>query len=470
MIINNFKLFEKLSIGSIERGEYKELLVDGVNEGILNSIVNFFSKALGGSIDKLDKLIRKYKDNEIEYWEEWADARGKFNKADALSKEAKTDPVEKAKYEEQKERLKKLQSQIEIKRKDVLDSLNRQVSHIIKDSTRLKDYYDLKKAKADEEVARDSFDAIKDSSKDEALKALFDKNIQSAVATARKRNEEFKSKYGDIAGGKFFDVDDDNGDLSVSGIKIKDLLTKPLSELQDKFRAMNPNRLDDINKFLEKELKKTKDKRDDDIKNVKNRISDKESLNKEIDDISKKVKSNLENLQDKIDYIDKLMLSSRGTDQKPAHAEKVEKEIKQNPEIVTPDTEKELGVKGIDAAVNKAVVAASEDGAPTVKKVEAEITEQVKKNFAEAKGTVEAAVGEQISDANYSHIKNDLINAYGKLLVYYKGMKQDPPLSSMQFGLIDFAAEIYNYKKKNGTLAKDLSSKELDKLLDKYSK
>ena len=133
MIINNFKLFEKLSIGSIERREYEELLVDGVNEGVLNSIVNFFSRALGGSIDKLDKLIKKYKENEVEYWEEWADARGKFNKADALAKEAKSDPVERAKYEEQKERLKKLQAQIEIKRKDVSNSLNKQVSHIIKD-------------------------------------------------------------------------------------------------------------------------------------------------------------------------------------------------------------------------------------------------------------------------------------------------------------------------------------------------
>ena len=297
---------------------------------------------------------------------------------------------------------------------------------------------------------------------------MFDKNIQTAVAAARKRNEEFKSKYGDLASGKFFDLDNSDSDLTVSGIKIKDLLSKQLSELQEKFKVMNPNRLDDINKFLEKELKKTKDKRDDDIRNAKNRITDKENLNRELDDISKKVKSKLENLQDKIDYIDKLMLSSRGTDQKPA--QNIEVKIKDNPEIVTPDAEKELGSKGVDAAVDKAVTAASKEGTPTVKKVEAVITDQVKNNFAEAKGTIEAAVGEDISDANYTHIKNDLINAYGKLLIYYKGINQDPPLQTMQFGLIDFAAEIYNHKKKNGSLGKDLSSKELDKLLDKYSK
>lgn len=463
MIIDKFQLFERLSIGGIERGEHITILNESnLDEGIFSSITNFFSRMLGGSVAKLDKIITKYKDNEVDYWVEWADIRGKFDEADALSKEAKADPVQKMKYEEQKERIKKLQTQLENKRKDVTDALIRQSTGIIKDSERLKDYWEMKKAVADEDVAKDSYTEVKKSTDDETIHDLFDIEIQNAVKIAKEKNDAFKDKYGDLSGGSFFDqVPTDNDDLTVSGIKIKTLISSPLEELKVKMKSLSNERLDDVLKYFEKELKKIKDQRDDDIKNVRNRTQDKAQASKEADDLARKVRIVIDNIQAKIDYIDQLSLSSKGLKQ----------EIKRNPDIVTDATTKELGVEGTDKAVVNAIAKTAETvKKPDAAKVELVITDQVKKNFTSAKSTVEESIGKQIEDSHYAHIKNDMIVLYGKLVFYYKDLNKDVTSKTLEFGLIDFAAELYKYKEKNNVLTKDLSVKELDELFQKYEK
>ena len=463
MIIDKFQLFERLSIGAIERGEHITILNESnLDEGIFSSITNFFSRMLGGSVAKLDKIITKYKENEVDYWVEWADIRGKFDEADALSKEAKADPVQKMKYEEQKERIKKLQTQLENKRRDVSDALIRQSNGIIKDSERLKDYWEMKKAVADEDVAKDSYTEVKKSTDDEKIHDLFDVEIQNAVKLAKQKNDEFKEKYGDLSGGSFFNqVPAENDDLTVSGIKIKTLISSPLEELKTKLKDVSNERLDDVLKYFEKELKKIKDQRDDDIKNIRNRVQDKAQAAKESDDVAKKVKIIIDNIQSKIDHIDQLLLSGKGLKQ----------EIKRNPDIVTDATTKELGVEGTDKAVVNAIAKTAETvKKPDAAKVELVITDQVKKNFTSAKATVEEAIGKPIDDGHYTHIKNDMIALYGKLVFYYKDLNKDITSKTLEFGLIDFAAELYKYKEKNNSLTKDLSVKELDELFQKYEK
>lgn len=447
MIIDKFKLFENLSIGAIERGEFKLTLNESekLDEGVLSSVANFFSRMLGGGVSKIDKILRKYKDNELEYWLDWADARGRFSEADALSKEAKSDPVEKMKYEEQKERVKKLQVQVEEKRKNVNDALIRQANNVIKDSTRLKDYWEMKKAKIDEEVARESFDEVKKSSDNETIHNLFDTEIQRAAKIARQKDENFKKKYGSLSSGKFFDQDNANDELSVSGISIKDLIAKPIAELQGKLKAVPSEKLDDILKYIERESKKVKDQKEEDIKNIKNRVSDKVQQGKDIDDVTKKVKATIDSLQSKIDYIDKLILASKGkTEDKPG-------EVK--PEVKKEDDKKEEPAKEAPKKVEHVVD-----------------TTQVKKNFKEAKGTIEEELGDTIDDETYSHLTNDLIALYEMLIAYYTKANKEYSGKTIQFGLIEMAAAIYKYKEDNNLLKKDLSQKELEKQFDKYAK
>lgn len=458
-----FKTFENLSIGAIERGELKTLLNESeLSEGVLSSITNYFSRMLGGSVAKIDKILGKYKDNEIEYWKNWADARGKMAEVDSLATVAKSDPIEKIKYAEQKERIKKLQDQVEKKKENTNDALVRQANGIIKDSARLKDYWEMKKAKVDEEAARESYAEVKKSTDDDTIHDLFDTEIARAAKIAKAKDAEFREKHGNLSDGKFLDqASDADEDLSIAGIKIKDLIAKPISELQQKLKGVSSEQLKSISDYLEKEMKKVKDQRDDDIRSTKNK-SDKNQISKDIDDITKKVKPAIDVMQAKIDYIDQLMLSSKGG---------LKQEIKSNPEIVTDNTKKELGAEGTDKAVQTAIAKTAEvvktPDAGAVTKV---ITDQVKKNFEEAKGTIEEAIGEKIEDSYYAHLKNDLISLYGKLVFYYQKLNKEVSSKTLEFGLMDFAAELYSFKKKNNILNKDLSSAELEKQFAKYQK
>lgn len=458
MIIDKFKFFESLSIGAIERGEHLATLNESqqLDEGILSSVANFFSRMLGGSVAKIDKILRKYKDNELDYWIEWADARGRYAEAEALSKEAKADPVDKMKYDEQKERVKKLQAQVEEKRKNVNDALVRQANHIIKDSVRLKDYWEMKKAKIDEEVAKESYNEVKKSTDNDTIHDLFDTEIQRAAKAARKKDEEFRQKYGSLSSGKFFDqAPGENEDLAVSGIKIKDLIGKPLTELQSRLKNIAAENLNDILHYLEKEVKKIKDQKEEDIKNIKNKVSDKIQQSREIDDINKKVKVVSDSIQSKIDYIDQLLLAGKGKkdDIKVPSVDDTKKtEVKEEPKKEEP----------------KAEVKKEE---PVAKKEEPVVApEQIKKNFEEARGTIEEGIGEKLADDVYSHLKNDLVALYTKLLEFYKKENKDISQKTLQFGLIDFATELYKYKDNNNLLKKDLSQKDIDKQFDKYNK
>ena len=91
-MIVKFNHFEKIkeSLDDNMSSEAYAILEDAgveINEGILSSIRNYLSKLLGGRVSKLDSIIRKYKDNEADYWENWSDANFKLNKAEAGVKE-----------------------------------------------------------------------------------------------------------------------------------------------------------------------------------------------------------------------------------------------------------------------------------------------------------------------------------------------------------------------------------------------
>jgi len=463
MIISRFKMFESLSIGAIERGEYTELIGESLDEGAISSIKNFFSKMLGGAVDKLDKILRKYREAELEYWTDWADARSRMSSADTLFKDAK-DQVNRSKYEEQKERVKRLAIQVDAKHKDILESLRKQADHIIKDSARLKDYYEMKRTKIDEEVARESFEIVKKSTDDTTIHDLFDNHIAAAVKAAREKYGKFQEKYGDIASkdsGFFKDIrTEDDGELRVAGVKIADIIARPLEEIQDQIKTMHADALGDILKYLEKEAKKTKEKRDEEIKRLKVKVTDKDQLSAGIEDVMKKCRATLESIEKKTNYIDQLLLSVHN----------IGKEIKKNPQIVTDKTPDELGPHNTTVAVNTAIAKASANGNPTVDNVEAVIDSKVRSNFENAKEIIEESLGEPIDDGAYKHIVNDLVALYGKLVFFYKDMKQNVNARTLEIGLVDFAAQLYKEKKKDGQLNRNLSDKELEKKFEKYAK
>jgi hypothetical protein len=419
---------------------------------------------LGGAVAKLDKILGRYKDNELEYWIDWADVRSRYNEADAASDEVRADNVQQMKYKEQMERLKKLMDQTEKKKADVADALLRQANGIIKDSTRLKDYWDMKKAKVDEDAAKESYEEVKKSTTDETIHDLFDKEIQRVVEIAREKDKKFREQYGPISSGRFFDqAPDENEDLTVSGIRISDLISKPISELQSKLKSIDADKLGEILKYLEKKLKDIKDQRDEDIKSVKDRTQDKNQIGREIDELSKKVKPVIDVIKTKVDYIYQLMLANKGGGD-------LKHQIKSNPEIVTDKTTAELGNTKIDNTIKAAVAEAPAKGhVPTIKETEADITKYADKFFTDMRFVVEDKTG-KIEDSQFAHLKNDLNGLFGKLTFYYKQKNQDTDFKVLQMSVNNFASEVYDYKKEQNKLDADLDDAELNTMFDKINK
>lgn len=469
MKFNEFeKLYERYNSGADLMNE-----AQSIDEGVLSSITNFFSRMFGGAVSKLDDILKKYKKNEKDYWTDWADERGRFDEADALSKVPNPDQVDRMKYDEQKARIKKLEEELEKKRKTVNDALDRQAANIIKSSARLKDYYEMKKAKTDEEAAKESFEVIKRSTDNDTIHELFDNEIQKAVQKAKKKNEEFKSKYGI---GKFTDeapASADN-DINISGININDLLDKPVADLQNKLKDIPADKLGEILKYLEKEVKKIKDQKDEDIKSIKAGTGDKGQQNKDVEDVTKKSKALVDNIQAKVDYLDKLILAAKANDGKKEEPKKEEvkavvAELKKDTDVVTAVAKEELGDQKVDQTIKTAVAQTVDSGKePNAEEVAATINKQAVKFFADAKFIIENETGE-MSDAQYGHLTNDLMNLFGKLTFYYKKENKEMNIKVLQMGIVDFAGEIYKYKKENDKVDSDLTDEELNKLFDKFN-
>jgi len=144
-------------------------------------------------------------------------------------------------------------------------------------------------------------------------------------------------------------------------------------------------------------------------------------------------------------------------------------DVKKNTEMVTPATNQELGTDKVTQTISTAITNTEKTvEQPAVEDVEENITKQIDKFFADSRSIIEENTGE-MPDKAYGHLKNDLVGLFGKLTFYYKKEKKEMNLRSVQMGVVNFATEIFNYKKDRKKLEVDLADKELDELFDTYN-
>ena len=372
-VIDKFKVFERVADGD----------VTDLNEGIISSLKNYVSRLFGGKVKKLDDIIKKYKGNEIKYWREWADNNAKYNEAELLGQVAKANPVKKASQEEVKTRVKKLQAELESAKRQIEESLNKQASVMIGTNDRLRDYYDLAKAKADVEVANSSYTELKKITDEKTVGDLYDR-IEKTFLAAKKHDDDFKEKYGDLV--------------------VKPSTTAYYGHGFDDGYGKRPRR------------------------------------------------------------------DMTGGEYSDYHVNQVAPVITGNPDIVTPNTVKEIGTVGINKAVDLAIKSTSDaSGKVDMEKVEDVITKQTERWFADSKENAEDIHG-PIRDEDWKHVQNDLTNLFGKLVFYYKQNKEPQKASSLKYGLTNFASELYKYKKANNILNRDLNTVELDQKFKEFKK
>lgn len=443
-----FNQFEKIKNAIDEGVDMAELTPlmesENLSEGIFSSIMNYFSKLLGGKIDKLDKIISKYKSNEHDYWAKWADANFKFNEADTLMRQT-SDPSEKEKYLEMKQRADKLLKVVDSSRDEVNDALSRQAQHIIKGNARLGDYYLMVKAKADEEVANESYKKLKKLSDKDTVDTLY-KKVEVDTENARKKEEEFKKKYGGQSTGSMSGFRGaGESTLSKLGVDdIDDMVYKELNDVRDELDeiAADDKKKKNLEVYLASKIKRVKDKLADETK--KGPSTSLESTAKHI----------ISTLEKKIDYL-----------QRAGFSTKVKDEVKSNPEVVTPVTTPEIGKENVADTIQNSIDKVGDDAKDVIE----DLTKETDKFFKDAKSIIEDTTG-PISDERYELLKDDLVSLFGKLTFAYKRDNKEMKMRTLQMSIVNFAGKVYEYKKKKNKLDGSLTDIELEELFDTYNK
>lgn len=458
---------ESLEAGDVSKA-YAILEADGVdiNEGVFTSIKNYLSKMLGGRVSKLDKLIRKYKDNEDDYWENWADGNAKQVRAVAALEELSAHDPEHRKYDEAKKMSERLLLQIEDTRSKVNASINKQSDLITKNNTRLTDYWNLAKAKADEDVANDALDQAKKGSDEHTINVLYDR-LQKVVKEAKERDDAFSKSYGNAAKGK----DDENSDS----------ITDRLGIFQPDEIICQDYNDEDVKSELDNLSPEAKKKAEDRIKNLMRTINGKlqremssleaksknagesalRTISSDKAELSKTANKFIKNLERNQDHLQKISSTFNSKAK-----ENITKDIKTNPDIVTPITKSELGPDKVEKVIDNTINQTLTDvKSPSTKDVNKTINDGVDKFFDTAKDTIDDDVKEVLDAQTYKHLKNDMIGLYGKLTFAYKGKD----LKTLQFDVLRFAINIYDYKKKHKKLDVDLTDDELAKQFDDFN-
>lgn len=300
MIIDKYKLFEKLSKAKSEE-ELKSLLEsDQLNEGLFDSIKNIWNKIFGGGFKELDKLLSKYKVIVEEYWVEWTKITLEINKEQVLQNTSVYNSVERKKHELREERLDKQLKQLEESRNIQEESIGKQAKSIINGSEKSQAYWDAKSAILEEEMAKLAYENAKKASNVKTLDSVY-KEIEDLASIAKEKDNAFKKEYGSYESP---DYDPET------------FIQQDLARFQTSVLKLDAEEIKIISKYLNDELKKevvSKKSISDELKKSVDALDktdkDLEVKKKEIEDkFNPKIKESddtIDDIEDKIDVLRK---------------------------------------------------------------------------------------------------------------------------------------------------------------------
>lgn len=303
-LIENFNEFEDAYV-RLNEGEVPEL-----NEGLLSGIMNFFSKVFGGRVSDLDRILSKYKRNEGEYWKKWAEANHDYNRAVAL-RDSTEDGVDKRKHTEMMERASKLVRQTTRTRREVNDALDRQARIIVRDNKRLREYWNMKKAKVDERVAKNSYDSLKKQVDEETLDDLYD-NVRDTAEKAKEAVKKMPKGSFTVDFGDYRDLSDRQQKAPFSKFGIHDVedFLYATDELWDERTALMPERnRAELAAAIKKEIAKLEKELADKKRAVRDAKSDDdgkpdlEMLQKELEDAKDLIGGDIDRLRSRLETL-----------------------------------------------------------------------------------------------------------------------------------------------------------------------
>jgi hypothetical protein len=164
---------------------------------IFSRISDWFQTKFGRSYGKLNNLLEEYKELENKFVDEWQDVIVELDKLELKKEQTQSDPAEQKTIQRYITRNKELMDSMEKSHEKSIDYLMKKVKAVISDEQKLRNFWELNKSKIDAEIAEEMYRKSKDLADTKFSDSLY-KKYRNAVEVAKRKDIEFKEKYGDI--------------------------------------------------------------------------------------------------------------------------------------------------------------------------------------------------------------------------------------------------------------------------------
>jgi hypothetical protein len=173
---------------------------DALSEAsVFDKIKTWFSSNFGGAVSKLDGLLGDYRSAELEYVDEWQEIAEEMDKLDLEREQTKSDPAELKKIERYIQRNREVLANSKKAHAKKIDHMMNVVRDVISDNSKLRNYWEMNKSRVDADVSEEMYKRSKDLADPVFSSGLYDK-YKAAVLLAKKKDTEFREKYGDLMG------------------------------------------------------------------------------------------------------------------------------------------------------------------------------------------------------------------------------------------------------------------------------
>ena len=163
----------------------------------MDNIMNWLSTNFGGSVSKIDALLAGILSIVENYMKEWNDIQTEIDSLEVQKAQIKSDPAEAKKLERMISRNQKLLDALSKKRRSAIDAVEKKVEDATKGKQRLISYWNMKKSEAESDVAEKLYKMAKNLTDSSIADELYDK-YKDAALMAKKKDEQFRSKFGDL--------------------------------------------------------------------------------------------------------------------------------------------------------------------------------------------------------------------------------------------------------------------------------
>lgn len=164
---------------------------------IFSKIGEWFETTFGASYNKLKNLLSEYRDLETKFVDEWEEVQIELDKLELERDQTKSDPAEQKKIQRYISRNRDLLASMEKVHQKNIDYLMKKVKKAIGEEQKLRNFWELNKAKTDSDIAEEMYQKSKKLANRDISDSLYRK-YRDAVMSARKKDSEFKEKYGEL--------------------------------------------------------------------------------------------------------------------------------------------------------------------------------------------------------------------------------------------------------------------------------